>query len=252
VSYRPAKNWLLFSPLVVLPLAVLSEYSGLDIKLGGLFYDPEGQSWIFRTHWLASDVLHLGVQKGLVYLGALLVVLMLAALVFRPLRGLRNPLGYVLLAGIFGPLLIGWLKHSTHIYIPWDLEIFGGTRPYIRIFDPAPEGLPVGNAFPSAHASGGYAWVCLYFLARRFRPSLRLVALGAALGAGACLGIAQQVRGAHFLSHDLVTIVICWFTAFAVDQLFFRLGLFPPLGGPQPLQSESDDGAEQQGPELVS
>jgi membrane-associated PAP2 superfamily phosphatase len=34
--------------------------------------------------------------------------------------------------------------------------------------------------------------------------------LYAALGIGLLFGIAQQVRGAHMLSHDLFTLAICW------------------------------------------
>jgi len=32
----------------------------------------------------------------------------------------------------------------------------------------------------------------------------------------------QEVRGAHFLSHDLFSLVICWYAALAVDWLMFR------------------------------
>ena len=32
---------------------------------------------------------------------------------------------------------------------------------------------------------------------------------------GTGFGVAQQLRGAHFLSHDLWTAAICWFTAVA-------------------------------------
>jgi membrane-associated PAP2 superfamily phosphatase len=33
---------------------------------------------------------------------------------------------------------------------------------------------------------------------------------------GPLYGLTQQLRGAHFLSHDLVSIALCWFVSYAV------------------------------------
>jgi membrane-associated PAP2 superfamily phosphatase len=41
----------------------------------------------------------------------------------------------------------------------------------------------------------------------------------AALGTGGLLGISQQLRGAHFMSHTLWTAWICWTTAWVLDGL---------------------------------
>jgi membrane-associated PAP2 superfamily phosphatase len=40
-------------------------------------------------------------------------------------------------------------------------------------------------------------------------------------------GIAQQFRGAHFLSHDLWTAMICWTVAFGLYRVFQRGSLRP-------------------------
>jgi membrane-associated PAP2 superfamily phosphatase len=40
--------------------------------------------------------------------------------------------------------------------------------------------------------------------------------LGFALGLGGVFGLAQQLRGAHFLSHDVWTLMICWLIALAL------------------------------------
>jgi len=39
----------------------------------------------------------------------------------------------------------------------------------------------------------------------------------AALAAGLVLGLAQQARGAHFMSHTLWSGWVCWCVAWAVD-----------------------------------
>ncbi|MDF1799590.1 MAG: phosphatase PAP2 family protein [Planctomycetota bacterium] len=225
---RQSRSLWEWAPLLLVPSAVLFEYGGLDLAIAARFFDESARVWTYREHWLAAGVLHDGAQGLLLVLGGLLVLATVAALFVPRLRHLRVPLGYVLLAGLIGPLVVGAIKGSTHVYIPWDLELFGGTRPYVRLFDPAPAGLPVGRAFPAAHAAGGYTWLCLFFLASRYRPSARPAALLLPLLAGLLLGGAQQVRGAHLVSHDLITIAICWFSALAVDRSFEHLGLWPP------------------------
>jgi membrane-associated PAP2 superfamily phosphatase len=41
------------------------------------------------------------------------------------------------------------------------------------------------------------------------------------LGLGVIFGLAQQARGAHFLSHDLVSLGICWLCAAFWCRLFY-------------------------------
>jgi len=53
----------------------------------------------------------------------------------------------------------------------------------------------------------------LYFFFLNAGPHLRWRGLAIGIAAGVVFGIAQQLRGAHFLSHDLWTAAICWTTA---------------------------------------
>jgi membrane-associated PAP2 superfamily phosphatase len=48
--------------------------------------------------------------------------------------------------------------------------------------------------------------------------------LAAALAAGMVLGLAQQWRGAHFMSHTLWSAAVCWAVACAVRALWPRNG----------------------------
>ncbi|MCY1448479.1 hypothetical protein D9M71_651480 [compost metagenome] len=61
----------------------------------------------------------------------------------------------------------------------------------------------------------------------QIRPQWRWPALAAALAVGAAFGIAQQLRGAHFLSHDLWSLAISW----AVAALL-SLWMFGPVTAP--------------------
>jgi membrane-associated PAP2 superfamily phosphatase len=50
-----------------------------------------------------------------------------------------------------------------------------------------------------------------------------LACLALALAAGSVLGLSQQMRGAHFMSHTLWTAWLCWTLAWLVDMVV-RLG----------------------------
>ena len=54
------------------------------------------------------------------------------------------------------------------------------------------------------------------------RPAWRWMALAAGLMIGAIFGWTQQVRGAHFLSHDLWTLLICWVVALGLFMVWQR------------------------------
>ena len=121
-----------------------------------------------------------------------------------------------------GPLLVGAGKHLAHIYTPWDLALFGGDKPYIHLFDAVPPTLPIGHAFPGGHSSGGFAFICLYFLLSVYRPRYRYHGLAFGLALGAVFAITQELRGAHFLSHDLFSLAICWYVAWGLYLVMFR------------------------------
>jgi membrane-associated PAP2 superfamily phosphatase len=208
-------------PCVAALLAVCSEYGGLDVWLSRHFYDPVAGVWPYRAHWLTQDLLHDG-GRTLVIVMAIVLLLLFVGSLFRPeLKPYRKDLAFILVAGISGPAIIGGLKAMTHIYSPWDLQLFGGKQPYIRIFDHVPIGATIGHAFPAGHVSGGFAWFSIFFaLRRRAVPWYRLSLLLPLL-LGLCFGLAQQARGAHFLSHDLATLATCWLCAVVWDRWFY-------------------------------
>ncbi|NOX32557.1 MAG: phosphatase PAP2 family protein, partial [Deltaproteobacteria bacterium] len=137
------------------------------------------------------------------------------------LKSLKKLLVFFLVSSAAGPLIVSAGKHLTHIYTPWELKIFSGTQPYIRLFDHVPNGMPVGEAFPAGHASGGYAFFSLYFLMLHLRSPYRIYGLLFGLILGLIFGTGQQIRGAHFPSHDLFTLVICWYSAFIFYYIFY-------------------------------
>ena len=108
------------------------------------------------------------------------------------------------------------------MYSPWDLSQFGGHYPHIRLFDHVAQNSPVGLAFPAGHAGGGYILLSLYFVLREYTHRYRHLLLAVAAIIGMTFGVAQQIRGAHVLSHDLTTIAICWLTCLMWAKLMLQ------------------------------
>lgn len=197
------------------------EFTRLDYQISRLFFDPVNQVWPLRYHWLTQTVLHDWAQKFSIGVGILLFIALFLSWLKTSLRPYLKLLAFLFAASIAGPVLIAVLKNSTHIYCPWDLKLFGGDKPYIRLFDFARYPLAVGHCFPGGHAGGGYAFISLYFFLLLTKPEYRYYGLAAGLSMGLIYGVTQQMRGAHFLSHDIFSLATCWFSSLFLFCVFF-------------------------------
>jgi len=225
--FRPFRSADFIVPGIAFLLGVFTEYSGLDLWLGRHFYDQSLGLWPYRKHWLTEDLLHRGGRYLVVAMAVAVLALLIGSFFREGLKPYRKDFAFILVAGLSGPAIVGLLKSLTHIYTPWTLQIFGGERPYIRIFDHVPANSSVGHAFPAAHASGGFAWISVFFVLRRRGIKRYRLSLALPLGLGILFGFAQQIRGAHFLSHDLFSLGICWLCAALWSRLFYT-GNLPP------------------------
>ena len=212
----------LIAPLFLLAFAVFSEYSGLDLALARPFHDPVTNTWPLKNIYFTAGVLHSFGKDLVVYVMAGILMLFVGSLVLTRLRACRKGAAYMLLGGLTSPAIVAIMKSRTHIYSPWDLALFGGDKPYIRLFDTVPAGSPVGHAFPGGHSSGGFAFLTLFFLIGFYRPRYRFLGLAVGILAGGVFAATQEMRGAHFLSHDLVSAVICWYVALGFFHLMYR------------------------------
>jgi membrane-associated PAP2 superfamily phosphatase len=181
-----------------------------DIWIANKLYAIEGHQWALRQHWLTEDILHKGIQK-VNYIFCLSVIVLTFYYVRNRKHFPDNAKDYtaLTLSLLSSFILVGYLKAVTNIACPWDLTLFGGTQPYIHLFEPKPHHLRYTKCFPAGHASIGYAWVALYFFFEIRAPQWRWIGLGIGLVLGIILGVTQQLRGAHFLSHDITTLMVC-------------------------------------------
>jgi membrane-associated PAP2 superfamily phosphatase len=114
------------------------------------------------------------------------------------------------------------LKKLTQVDCPWNIQDFGGNLSYLSVYQARPVDYPSASCFPAGHASSGYAWFGVYYLLKKHVPKYRYYGLGGVISAGAILGITQQVRGAHFLSHDIWTLAICWSIATVLAPIILK------------------------------
>lgn len=189
--------------------------SGLDVAMARLFGTPAG--FALRDNWFLVQVMHEGAKA----ISWLLVIMLLLGVAWPRafLRRLdRSERAQLALGVVASVLAVSLIKHASRTSCPWDLDAFGGVARYVSHwswgrFDGGP-----GRCFPAGHASAAFAFAGGYFvLARRMPGMARWWLAGAAFG-GLLLGLAQQVRGAHYMSHTLWTAWVCWTTGLVVDR----------------------------------
>lgn len=213
--------WLL--GLIVLTL--LWDMTGLDMAFMQLIGTSQG--FVLKNTWLLSRVLHEGLRQVMT-----VVWLLLCAWALWP--GLVMPrlerVAVVLLV-ICSLLVVNLVKSTSLTSCPWDLQAFGGTARWIsHLAWGVADGGP-GRCFPGGHASSGFAFfaLCLPWLDSPAGTNRRRVVglrwLAAVLSVGLLAGVVQTLRGAHFPSHTLWTLLICA----AVSISGWRL-MLPRLG----------------------
>lgn len=206
--------------LATLAASTLLMGFGGDQWLADQLYRLEGHQWALQNAWVPSQLVHKGGKWASTLAALVVIVLCTHAWRSEQARAWRWPLLYLVLTVALGTGLVSLLKSMTNMDCPWDLARYGGLREYVGLFATRPHGMPRGVCFPAGHSSAGFAWIGLYFFARMVRPAWRWYGLAIGLLAGAAFGLAQQLRGAHFLSHDLWTLAICWLLSLVLYLLF--------------------------------
>ena len=189
----------------------LGRCTDIDLMLADDFYDAGLHDFPWRHAWLTETFSH-GILKMMLTLAAVCCILLALHDVARPQPG-RSPLQrlrlrVIGLSALLVPLVTSSLKQASVAHCPWDLARYGGSEPYLRLFDALPFGVQPGHCLPAGHASSALWLVSLCVLWLPERPRSALRALLAALAVGGAVGWLQQLRGAHFLTHTLWSVWI--------------------------------------------
>lgn len=214
---QPRIAWISIATLA----AILAwDLSGLDLAMAHTAGSSHG--FALRDHWFLTSVLHTGAR----HLAWLIIVALCLAVVW-PVDVLRQlPVSrrvQLVACALAASAFITLLKAGSNTSCPWDLQEFGGIARYVSHWVGwAEHDGGAGRCFPAGHATTGFAFVGGYFALRRDLPRHANAWAGLALAAGFTLGFAQQLRGAHFMSHTLWTGWLCWTSAWLADPLFGR------------------------------
>ncbi|WP_170272601.1 phosphatase PAP2 family protein [Litorivicinus lipolyticus] len=213
-----------FRPLIglltlVIAVAVAIEWAQADLWLADRIFEVQGGRWVLREHWLLEDLLH-SAGRTLSALCALVVLLVAGYRGWRYSFKAALPEAVLFASLITSTALVSALKRVTQVGCPWDYQRYGGSHSYHPIFSPRAATDLALNCFPGGHASAGYAWVALYAYALYRQPRWAMAGLGVGLGMGIIFDVTQQLRGAHFISHGLWSLIIALsVTLFAVHRL---------------------------------
>ncbi|MGO4891955.1 phosphatase PAP2 family protein [Flavobacterium sp. W21_SRS_FM6] len=209
----------------ILTIIVL-QYSGADNWLASQIYDIN-HGWNWRDSWLLETVLHkAGRSFVAMWVVALLILTCLSFACQLFTKTQRIAILYALCATIFSVVLISGLKQITMLPCPWDVNGLGGSQSYVYLHQMFSSSDAGPQCYPAGHASGGYALFSLYFCLKLWRADkgqkINFYWLLPGMVVGGLFGVAQQLRGAHFLSHDLSTALLCWYCSFGLWLSFTR------------------------------
>jgi membrane-associated PAP2 superfamily phosphatase len=210
IPHRFWRNHFHYPFIAFIFLLLTIELGGIDRRLADFFYAVEGGRWAWQDAWLTSTLIHkMGKQLSLVI--ALIILLALVqSYITQKLQRWRREFAYLLCAAGGGSALVGLIKTIAPVSCAWDFTRYGGTREYASVVTEFFHGAGA-DCFPAGHASGGYAWLAFYFLGVHLQSRWRWAGLAFAMCVGLVFGFSQQIRGAHFISHDVWTLSICWF-----------------------------------------
>lgn len=74
-------------------------------------------------------------------------------------------------------------------------------------------GTDISGCFPAGDVAGGYCLFSWFLFARYYRLPNHGWAVLPGLLLALIYSTTQELRGAHFLSHDVISIALCWFVS---------------------------------------
>lgn len=205
--------WLAVGLLLV--LFAIFELTPLDLAVQDHFFNFQTGKWLVNAKApVPRFFFYDGAKVAIIALAVTLLALAAGPAAWRqrvsPLLR-RRDLWVVLLTLASAPGLIGLSKATTNVFCPKEIQRYGGKYPYHQVMKPYPPGekpAKRGRGFPAGHASGGFALLSLAGLAATRRGQAIGILTGLAMGTG--MGVYQMLNGNHYLSHTVVTVLVCW------------------------------------------
>src|SRR5882672_10963530 len=209
--------WHLGIPLVGALILLLLESTQIDGLVSSWFYDAATERFPLHYNATFEIVTHHWAKYLVVLVGFAVVASYAMSFVISALRDRRRLLLFLSLALTLAPAAVSLLKAGSLKHCPYDLVEYGGYAVHLSLFDAPVPGQRPGHCFPSGHASAGFCLLAFYFagLALGSRR-LALCGLWGGLATGMLFGMARVAQGAHFVSHNLWSALVCWLVILAL------------------------------------
>lgn len=217
-----------YAAAVALAAAIFLLFPGIDLWASGLFYRPERH--FFLGDWAPVRVIY----RGVPYIVEL-VVIAVPALCLLALWRRRSvaaldirAAAFLLLSLALGPGLLvnAVLKDHWGRARPAQVTEFAGTQHFTPALIPADQ-CARNCSFPAGHPAIGFYLVSFAFLVRN--PRRRRVAEGAAIAAGALIGLARIAQGGHFLSDVVFSGLLVYGTSWLLYRAIMVHDALRPL-----------------------
>lgn len=203
----------LWPSLILLVIVfALFEATGIDLWVQDHFYNFASHHWLVNAHAPLPRLIFYTGPKALIWLTGLTILA--AAILYRRLPFIKIPrchLWVAVLTLATAPALVSIGKATSNTFTPDRIRRYGGDVPYVKVMQHYPQGdntTKLGHGFPAGHASGGFALLALAGFATTRRG--RAIGIATGLALGTAMGTYQMFKGAHYLSHTLVTAFLCW------------------------------------------
>ena len=219
-TYKHYKMPFLF--ILLLGLVFLFHDHQIDLFLMSMIFD-ENNGFTYQNNFWLEKIFHKG---GVLLVGAIGVGILSRMVYLFKNRQINKEklleLGFLFCSVLISVIVIKFLKSITVLACPWNLEAFGGSRPFQPLWTLSSKDYRIGYCFPSGHPSAGYSFFALYFArALHHEPIKKNLLPGFFLGL--IFGVTQQFRGAHFASHDLATIMLCLWIPWVLSSIIWLI-----------------------------
>ncbi len=214
--------------LLLLGVLALEYYTDWDVILQEHFFDRANNRWLIypALHKKLSFIFYSGLKNVLIATAVFCLIRLLLSIKRKNLRTNNQPYLIMLLSIIFVPLIVASAKYFTNVYCPYQLNIYNGLYPFVRILEDYPADFiqpKPGRCFPAGHATAGFAFMALYYCFNDRKKRLLGLSLGLILGWTAATY--QMYRGQHFLSHSVFSMISAFMVIMIINYLVRKISL---------------------------
>ena len=208
--------------LMLIAVLLLEKWTDIDLIIQNQIYDFDANSWPIdeAKHKKLTVIFYDGLKYFLMSVAICCLISLAASIKCVNLRSYNHFCLMMLLSFIFVPVIIAGAKAYTNVYCPYQLDLYGGRFPFVRILDAYPADFvqpKLGKCFPAGHSTAGFAFLGLFYAF--YKPIYRIAGLFCGLTLGWIAGVYQMLRGQHFLSHTVFSMIAALMLVYLLNLL---------------------------------